>query len=403
MLLQLLALQQQAHQRALSLNYSLDRQRSTDSERRRPSQPPQSDQQQQQRQQQQRAIQTHHQLQRLMQQRNIGGLTANPDLASAVMNMNSSMPNQVNGPEHSTNAQGSTKSSSAFSGTSSNKSGIHNFYNPKRKRRPSDNGDKKETPPEQLVHPPVKPEPRSSFEMSSPLTASASNEQRIDTETKNKLSHNEAHEHHHATSQAALTNEEILQMVTKLPAEERLVFSTKHLLGAGKNGFSRVTSSMQRMKRQRARQIGSADGEEPNDEQLCKKTFNGRFAKKLHSDLINGLQYTNMMTEILKSVMLEIDPENPLLSIPLPTVFDPEEPLQHDESSVHERHASAQGAASSGLNTSADPETVAGGEKYCSFLAFSQVPCNMSHCCCSQEILQDQHFERGKAKAKKSI
>eukprot|EP00804_Cyclotella_cryptica_P018529 CCRYP_004340-RA/>CCRYP_004340-RA protein AED:0.31 eAED:0.31 QI:280/1/1/1/0.66/0.42/7/1189/509 len=131
---------------------------------------------------------------------------------------------------------------------------------------------------------------------------------------------------HHYTPQhvSSLTNEEVLEIATKLPVAERIVFSAKQLLGTGKNGFSRSTSAMQRLKRQRARQMGTSGGDELDDEHMKKKTFNARLAKKLHSEMKQGLMFCNMMTEVLKSIVTEIDPDNPLLSIPMPKVFDPD-------------------------------------------------------------------------------
>ena len=125
----------------------------------------------------------------------------------------------------------------------------------------------------------------------------------------------------------SLTCEQLLKIANKLSVEERIVFTTKQLLGPGKNGFSRVTSSMQRMKRQRARQgAAGGEGEEFDNEHLKKKTFNVRFAKRLYSEMTQGLQFTNMMTEVLKSIIQEVDPDNPLLKVPMPLVFDPEQP-----------------------------------------------------------------------------
>ncbi|KAL7488126.1 hypothetical protein ACHAW6_013715 [Cyclotella cf. meneghiniana] len=142
------------------------------------------------------------------------------------------------------------------------------------------------------------------------------------TETS-KTGHSSREHHYTPQHVSSLTNEEVLEIATKLPVAERIVFSAKQLLGTGKNGFSRSTSAMQRLKRQRARQIGAAGGDE-DDEHLKKKTFNARLAKKLQSEMKQGLLFCNMMTAVLKSIISEIDPDNPLLSIPMPTVFDPD-------------------------------------------------------------------------------
>jgi hypothetical protein len=188
--------------------------------------------------------------------------------------------------------------------------------------------------------------------------------------------------HYQPQHHSSLTNEQVLDIVSNLPVEERIVFSAKQLLGTGKNGFSKATSSMQRLKRQRARQMGNAGGEELDDEHLKEKTFNPRFAKKLVQETKQGIQFCNMMTEVLKSIITEIDPNNPLLRIPMPTVFDPdpEEPSEsYDNELINKPTAgtgqskgraesksknppSAKAARLLGMGSSAEAETLAEGK-----------------------------------------
>ena len=186
---------------------------------------------------------------------------------------------------------------------------IINFYNPTRKRKEK-----------------AKDEAATSNESadvtsSIPLHESSNNKKIQVSTSKPRDSSRVHHVNHHSVP--SLTNEQVLEIASKqLPVEERIVFVSKQLLGTGKNGFSARASAMQRMKRQRVRQSGSVGGEE----QLKKNTFNPRLAKKLHFEMTEALQFTNMMTEVLKSIMVEIDPENPLLSISHshPPVYNPE-------------------------------------------------------------------------------
>jgi hypothetical protein len=272
------------------------------------------------------------------------------------------------------------QSSSNSGAPSINSAGIqNNFYNPKSKRRTSEKeDDSKQDQSEQLISgsfgavtsppDPKSTNPRSSFQLSSnvasPLTARIFKDQTCAETSQSKVdSHKakKAKEPLQNTPQPVLTTEEILSIAIELPVEERIVFSSKQLLGAGKNGFSRITTSMQRMKRQRAKQIG----EEVDEEVLKKTIFNGRFAKKIHTDLQHGLQYTNMMTEVLKSIIQEIDPENPLLSIPMPTVFDPEEPqrpARESASTANNKQSAGQVSGNTIPTNDNGPETVAGGK-----------------------------------------
>ena len=194
----------------------------------------------------------------------------------------------------SNNEEGATKNTSNVGSVE-----ITNFYNPKRKR--------KEKTKDQSAASKESADVASSI----PQPESPAVNEKKQTDTGKSGDSSRSHHTNH-DSVPLLTNEQMLEIATKqLPVEERIVFVSKQLLGPGRNGFSVRASAMQRMKRQRARQIGSG-GEE---EQLKKNTFNPRLAKRLHSEMTQALQFTNMMTGVLKSIMVEIDPQNPLLSI----------------------------------------------------------------------------------------
>jgi hypothetical protein len=359
-------------------------------------------------QQQRRPSQMQQQLQMMTMQQNNNVMNMNNDFPPGTMdNMNASMTgNEIESSIKNQQGQ-SAQSSSTFSrSSSSNSTGIQNFYNPKRKRKTIEvsvevsrekmANDKSGPMPSQTLPPNLDvTAPRASLQLdsrvnveTSPLTARLLKEKVDDvkgsktkkikdnsSQAKSSAGTKSSHEHD-VNPPPVMTNEQMLQLAIKLPVEERVVFASRQVLGAGKNAFSRVTSSMQRMKRQRTRQLGPAGGEEMDDEQLKLKTFNPRFAKKLHSDMIQGLQFTNMIGEVLKSVMREIDPENPLLSIPFPSVFDPEtyhERLADETNASSSKDippsekvkshppTSAQAARANGLGSKAVAETVAEG------------------------------------------
>ena len=151
---------------------------------------------------------------------------------------------------------------------------------------------------------------------------------------------------HHHQHVSTLTNEEVLNLANACTWEEKVVWVARQLLGpGGSNGFLRATSAVQRLKRQRARQVhgthkhkvssgegigiamstageGRTDRKEDDvdEESLKLETFNVRVAKKMQSEMKQGLQFCNLMAEVIKSILLEIDPENPLLSVQPPIV-----------------------------------------------------------------------------------
>jgi hypothetical protein len=81
---------------------------------------------------------------------------------------------------------------------------------------------------------------------------------------------------------------------------------------------------MQRIKRQRARAVkhkereGSTMGEK--EERLKLDTFNARIAKRMNLEMTKGLQYCNMMADIIRTILEDIDPTNPVLLVQPPII-----------------------------------------------------------------------------------
>jgi hypothetical protein len=59
---------------------------------------------------------------------------------------------------------------------------------------------------------------------------------------------------------------------------------------------------------------------EDAEERLKLDTLNGRLAKRMHAEMTQGLQYCNMMSDIIRTILEDIDPLNPVLLVPPPTI-----------------------------------------------------------------------------------
>lgn len=125
-----------------------------------------------------------------------------------------------------------------------------------------------------------------------------------------------------------LTYEKFAQLASACTTEQKIVLVARQFLGPGKsNGFYKCTSTMQQIKKQRARAIkhkelsGSTKDEE--EERLKLETFNPRIAKRMHMEMTQGLQYCNMMSDIIRTILEDIDPFNPVLLVQPPTIASP--------------------------------------------------------------------------------
>mmetsp|Transcript_23644 Transcript_23644/g.55931 ORF Transcript_23644/g.55931 Transcript_23644/m.55931 type:complete len:1353 (+) Transcript_23644:352-4410(+) len=129
--------------------------------------------------------------------------------------------------------------------------------------------------------------------------------------------------------------QEVKDLASKLSTPEKVVWVTKQVLGhGGTNGFARATSKCQTLKKTRARSIkakesGTDDMEQflREEEQLKKKIFDVRTAKKMTSELQQGLQFCNLITDVIRTVFEEICPDNPLLLVQPPIVAPPQDLL----------------------------------------------------------------------------
>jgi hypothetical protein len=126
----------------------------------------------------------------------------------------------------------------------------------------------------------------------------------------------------HASS---LTYEKFAQLASACTTEQKIVFVARQSLGPGKlNGFFKCTSTMQQIKRQRVRarknkELGGSTKDEEED-RLKLETFNPRIAKRMHMEMTQGLQYCNMMSDIIRTILEDIDPLNPVLLVQPPTI-----------------------------------------------------------------------------------
>ena len=59
---------------------------------------------------------------------------------------------------------------------------------------------------------------------------------------------------------------------------------------------------------------------EEEQERLKLDTFNARIAKRIHLEMTQGLQYCNMMSDIIRTILEDIDPTNPVLLVQPPSI-----------------------------------------------------------------------------------
>lgn len=101
------------------------------------------------------------------------------------------------------------------------------------------------------------------------------------------------HHQYHPNHNSALSNEDVLQLANACPVKQKIVWVARQLLSsAGTNGFTRATSTVQRLKRQRARakhkseERGSTEKDDTIDQEALKaETFNVRLAQRMATEL----------------------------------------------------------------------------------------------------------------------
>ena len=156
-----------------------------------------------------------------------------------------------------------------------------------------------------------------------------------------------------------MTYEEVATLAKACTTEQQILFVARQATGTPSttNGFVKCTSTMMRLKKQKVRDyktkqnkqstsnaaaaaaaaaasstaslsgnsVGERTGttiedEEANEERMKKDTFLPPLAKRMRLEMTQGLQYCNMMSDIIRSIIEDIDPENPILGISPPPV-----------------------------------------------------------------------------------
>ena len=121
--------------------------------------------------------------------------------------------------------------------------------------------------------------------------------------------------------ESTLTYEEVGNLAKQLSCAEKVVWVSKQVLGThGSNGFQKSMSNVQRAKRQRLRQYKNQRKDDTkidrDDLEVVKaKTFNVRAAEKMIAEMNQGLKFCDLMTDTIKSILEEIDPNNPLIAV----------------------------------------------------------------------------------------
>lgn len=120
--------------------------------------------------------------------------------------------------------------------------------------------------------------------------------------------------------ESTLSNDDVRKLASQLSCGEKVVWVSKQILGThGSNGFQKSMSNVQKHKRQRLRQYkkqnqDDAEIDTADLERVKVKTFNVRVAEKMITEMNQGLQFCDLMADTIKSILKEIDPDNPLIS-----------------------------------------------------------------------------------------
>ena len=147
-----------------------------------------------------------------------------------------------------------------------------------------------------------------------------------------------------------MTYEEVASLAKACTTEEQILFVARQATGPGTtNGFVKCTSTMMKLKKQKIRDYntkqqkaatntaattttaslaGNIAGERATstieeddiEEKMKKDTFLPPLAKRMRLEMTQGLQYCNMMSDIIRTIIEDIDPENPILGIFPPPV-----------------------------------------------------------------------------------
>ena len=125
------------------------------------------------------------------------------------------------------------------------------------------------------------------------------------------------------THTSTLSYEEVAKCANACTTDQKIVWVARQALGSGgSNGFTKATSNVQRMKKQKVRsfKLKTGGGGVTDEEQIKLATFDQVLAKKVVAEIKVGLQYSNLMTDTIRSILEEIDPTNPVLLVQPPAV-----------------------------------------------------------------------------------
>lgn len=131
-----------------------------------------------------------------------------------------------------------------------------------------------------------------------------------------------------ALQQQQLTSEQVLALLSKCNWIDKTVWASRQLLGGQSvNGFLKATATVQRIKKQRARQsaktahtsrkageaesTGSLEEQQAEEEVLKKEIMNARTAKKIKTELDGGIQFCALLHDTIRNILLQMDPSIP--------------------------------------------------------------------------------------------
>lgn len=123
--------------------------------------------------------------------------------------------------------------------------------------------------------------------------------------------------HSQTSIMPSMKYEEVAYLVNECTTEQKIIWVARQVTGGSGSGFQKYTSALQRIKRQRARACkqreGGSGSKDVIEEKLKLDTFDASIAKRMYIEMKNGLQYCNLMANVVRTVLEDIDPDNPIL------------------------------------------------------------------------------------------
>jgi hypothetical protein len=193
---------------------------------------------------------------------------------------------------------------------------------------------------QQLQHQSQKQQPQQQLQHISPAPPSASQQPLFAATPLNKMSaamqSPQAEEDTPPMQRKIATkppsDDQIRQWVAQCDWKDKTIHISRQFLGGSTiNGFLKATASAQRIKKQRARQLagakkkasdpsapGSTSPERPlTEEELKIGTMNARTAKKMKTEMEQGVQFVKTLYENIQTVLKELDPSGMNLPPPI--------------------------------------------------------------------------------------